>query len=574
MGCLQRVDNSFFSENYSNTKILILIPHQDDEINVAGNLIASFARMEADIYVVYSTNGDYKTDAQIRICEAIKSLHILGVSKNHIIIMGYGDSYNDYNGKHISEVTDGKVKTKSNHDETYGTMDITDYGFEKNKQHSFYNRIAFCNDLKDIIKDIYADLIVCVDYDQHPDHRWLSLAFDEVMGEILKEEDNCYYPYILKKFAYANAFSAKKDLHNINLLATQRPHTADTFNYLRDLLGIGNWDWNNRVRLPVPDGHRKNYFIRKNNLVHAMLAHKSQFMVLHAESIVNSDEVFFERRTDSISYKAKISSSSGCPEYVVDFKYIDTKHIKDKYPIFENCSWIPDKADDKREISLHWDKPQIISQIQVYGNIGSGSLLKKIQIILDDGFFQEVENTQSNINKFDVCIGLHQGINECKIRIIEADENAGISEIECYESEIGPRVIKPFIKILIDGNWSYKQLENKKTRFKLSVYKYMTKEPVMWKITEGNAFIKAGVLIFRKNENKVKVRANIHGSNIFDEVLIERNNIKCIYIQAAQLIDKIWINYFKILEVCMRWFGYVKEKGMFNTIKRAIRKIV
>ena len=81
------VNNSFFENRYHGVRILILAPHSDDEINIAGNMIINLANAKADIYVAYSTNSDFDLNASIRAEEAVNSLNILGVKKDHIIFL-------------------------------------------------------------------------------------------------------------------------------------------------------------------------------------------------------------------------------------------------------------------------------------------------------------------------------------------------------------------------------------------------------------------------------------------------------------------------------------------------------
>ena len=52
--------NSFFDKNYFGTRILILAPHPDDEINIAGNMILNLTAAKAEIFVAYSTDGGRK----------------------------------------------------------------------------------------------------------------------------------------------------------------------------------------------------------------------------------------------------------------------------------------------------------------------------------------------------------------------------------------------------------------------------------------------------------------------------------------------------------------------------------
>ena len=88
----QLVENSFFSQDYSNLCVMVIVPHQDDEINTAGALLSTFVRCGAQIVLVYTTNGDWKYPAARRMKEAIKAASILGISEEQIIFLGYGDS--------------------------------------------------------------------------------------------------------------------------------------------------------------------------------------------------------------------------------------------------------------------------------------------------------------------------------------------------------------------------------------------------------------------------------------------------------------------------------------------------
>ncbi len=562
--------NSFFSENYNRKKVLVLVPHQDDEINVAGNLIYTMSKQGADIYVVYSTNGDYQTDAEIRIKEAFKSLHILGIPKENIIFMGYGDSYNTCEEKHISEVEEGTVESNAGHRETYCTDTVNEFAFTRRGEHSRYNRGEYCKDLKEIILTILADLIVCVDFDQHPDHRWLSLAFDEVMSQILHRSNNDYLPQVLKKFAYANAFCAPDDIRSINLRGTQRPNKNNTLNYLRDIIDYGNWMWNERVRIPVHEDLRINFLIKRNLLVKAMMAHKSQFMALRAGRIINSDEVFFERRTDSISYRADITVSTGDKKYIDDFKYIGIKDIKSKYPYFDDYLWIPDQNDREKSITFDWKNPQSIRVINLYFGI-SEKFVHRFAVKMDDGFYKEYRCESAEIKRIDT--GLHEEIRRLSIIILDSDIDAGISEVEIFSSAEYKRLIKPYIKIVLDGNFAYDELiETSSKGCSIDVYSYGCENLDVEIETDKGIMIQNGKVYWNKKIKKFHIKAKI-SDDVYDEVIVQNNKMHGNYVEFAQKIDRLWISKFKICESLHRWKTYVIEQGMVTTVLRLVEKL-
>lgn len=43
------VRNSFYEQNLKGLKVLVLAPHQDDEINIAGNTIVNLVNCGADV---------------------------------------------------------------------------------------------------------------------------------------------------------------------------------------------------------------------------------------------------------------------------------------------------------------------------------------------------------------------------------------------------------------------------------------------------------------------------------------------------------------------------------------------
>ena len=93
-------------ENFSAKKVMVLVPHEDDEINLAGGVIEEYLKHGSEVYIVFSTNGDgderhdMSKLGNVRIGEAIKALSVLGVPEKNIVFLGYGDGW-DKSGAHI-----------------------------------------------------------------------------------------------------------------------------------------------------------------------------------------------------------------------------------------------------------------------------------------------------------------------------------------------------------------------------------------------------------------------------------------------------------------------------------------
>ena len=74
----------------AETDLLVIIPHEDDELAIAGAMIYGAVQQNMRIKVVFVTNGDYfRQEGTIRIKEAGKALGELGVTPEDIIFLGY-----------------------------------------------------------------------------------------------------------------------------------------------------------------------------------------------------------------------------------------------------------------------------------------------------------------------------------------------------------------------------------------------------------------------------------------------------------------------------------------------------
>lgn len=75
-------------------RVLIIAPHQDDEILAMGGLIQKCVKMNDIVTVLYATNGDYQGSeiARQRYYESINATMRLGISSDCLFYLGYGDT--------------------------------------------------------------------------------------------------------------------------------------------------------------------------------------------------------------------------------------------------------------------------------------------------------------------------------------------------------------------------------------------------------------------------------------------------------------------------------------------------
>lgn len=561
---MNEVDNSFYHQNLSGVTVLVLVPHQDDEINVAGNAIYNFAKQGARVLVCFSTNGDYFVSAKVRIKEAIKALNLLGCSKENIYFLGYGDTPNNSKTGHIFYSHDKIVTSQAGYNQTYADLGYYDYSYKKTQLHSKYNNSSFCKDLKSLILDICPDIIISVDLDTHSDHRMLSLSLDKVIGEILKEYAD-FKPIVLKRFAYCLAYFSKNDFYNINLIENTY------FNEQENKFCVVNksyYVWDNRIRLPIIEGEYGRFIFNKT-IFRALLCHKSQSAVLKAVNIINSDEVFFERRTDSLSYKASITVSSGTGQYLNDFRILNLNDVDSYFMDYKNYLWMPDLQDKDKIAIFRWNNFQSINHIRIYGNVEDCGRIRSLQITFDNGFHIETDTLPKFGKPLDIFFMTQKNVLSCSMKITQYEGSRfGISECEFYCDERKP--IFSFIKILIGDNFAYNYIVSKKEQnILLDIYKYNVKENIKLSVVSGDAIIVNNMLILKKN-NRVVVRAECINSRIFDQIIIERKS--GLEIKFIKFLQKIENNIYIFISRILRKYEFFKNNSIIETIKSIKRK--
>ena len=551
--------NSFFDKSYFGTRVLILAPHPDDEINVAGNMILNLAAAKAEIFVAYSTNGDFENSADVRAKEAVDALKILGVPRDKIIFLGYGDTFNGKGKPHIFSAAK-PTTSPAGHVETYAPKDFIDYAKKTFGRHGSYTRDNFKRDLKSLLLELRANIIFCVDFDSHADHRALSILFEEVLGEILSERSD-YRPEVYKKFAYATAFTAAPDFYATNLRATKKPKLGETDTYDFDFIDRANYVWDNRVRFPVAEVCRQT-LLKDNPVAEAIFAHKSQRNEWNALRILNSDEIFFERRTDSQTFCAKVTATSGDAAKVRDFKIIDTNNIDVCPAQIENNLWQP--SDSQKKIFFEWKEPIQVRQIVIYGNPLDDSpekislrleLANKQAVIDKDKIY--LDNVKNFSAELPVC-GRPLVIDTDKIFVTRAEisavnvgKNFGLAEVEFFANAEPLKKIQPFIKLTVKDNFCYQYaVPYEVDKISLGLYRFHVDAPVKVTAAAGDEDILSEVLTdgelilnFGKATEIVVTAEVIGDPSIYDRAIIRRvGDFAQIQLKVWQWLDKLRVH--------------------------------
>lgn len=302
---------------FSGKRVMVLVPHQDDEVNLAGGVMEQYTRAGSRVFLVYATNGDYNGLAEERSLEALAAAEVMGIPEEDVYYLGYGNQWQPQGeNTHIYFSPDGDALWTSHigATETYGTEAIDCYA------ESAYTRNNFCRDLTALILELRPDVIYCSDYDPHHDHMALDLLFEEVLGEILVQEPD-YRPTVYKGLCYGTAWYAEADFAGTAEPASSRYPDWEYWGRM----GIP-YDWSSRVRLPMGEENRSP-ILSENTVFRALSCFESQEGWSFAQSVLNGDKVFFQRRTDSLLYDAVFYAGQEPVKLWNDFKLKDSEEF-------------------------------------------------------------------------------------------------------------------------------------------------------------------------------------------------------------------------------------------------------
>lgn len=523
--------SSFTYKNvFKGHDVMVFIPHEDDEINVAGATIYGLRQEGFHVICVFATNGDRSYLAETRIQEAAAALKMLGVPYEDIIILGYPDGELDASRSPYAQGV-GHTITVDGHDSTYGIADKDDFPMAEYGKHTPYTRTGFLEDVENLIRTYHPANIIAVDFDSHPDHRACSIALETAIGHILNEKGNTYFPIVLKAYAYNTGFESVADFNSLHLYSTKfnRGRLADPSFETDNPV----YRWEERIRLPVMEPCR-NQSLSRNLIYQALRCHVSQRAFLKANQIINSDQVYWLRRTDNLAFCGTTTASSGNAEAVHDFKMVDVKNIADKKLAFDTCLWEPSSMDKERSITIHFYKTQHISVVKLYGNVNRESRILAGRLVFSNGYSVETGPLEHNGQATDIPIESQNGIKWVTFQVLKTEgPHPGLTEWEIFDH---PCPDMHICKILVNGEFAYHWDMYPGEMAKVGFYTYLENMPVVWKMNDVemtldklNKMIAAGVLTSRIQAVSAQT------GEILDEV----------YLRKASIFDKVKECYYR-----------------------------
>lgn len=562
------VDNSFYDSQFKNKKVMVIVPHEDDDLLISGQVLPSMYKNGADVRVVFATNGDKRVSAYTRQSEACNALEKLGIPREKVIFLGYPDGTQLYVGKKAFSFSSGW-------DHTYAGKGFKDYHFDRFGTHAKYTAENMVDDIESVVLEYRPDYILAIDFDTHTDHRGVSISFEKAMERILKKESG-YTPKVLKCFGYSLAWKSKPDFYALNIKSTvmQDREKNNDPSYETD---VPQYRWNNRVRLPI-DKKSLSHSILRCSEYKALSEHLSQYAYCYSERIINGDSVYWNRRTDSLTYNADISVSSGDASLLNDFRLIGVgnrtagPHVK-----LENCVSRFDKNDAQKTVTVKFDSPKTVSCVSLYDNFGLNSNILGGVITFSDGSKVEVPALNADGSETRVVFEPKHNITSFTFKVTEYEGVAGLDEIEAFENadyDMGFSLIKLKNADTDDYIYNYLITPDEKS-LNLGAYTSDPNAGYTIKIIEGDSVkLEGNTLVFDDDFEKCTVRAELNGDpSTYDQITVKRLSER--ELKSYESFEKVNKTVFKIDTLRLKTKnlfvnGYVYEK--LNDFVKSLEK--
>lgn len=511
------VDNSFYDSQFKNKKVMVIVPHEDDDLLISGQVLPPMYKNGADVRVVFATNGDKRVSAYTRQSEACNALEKLGIPREKVIFLGYPDGTQLYVGKKAFSFSSGW-------DHTYAGKGFKDYHFDRFGTHAKYTAENMVDDIESVVLEYRPDYILAIDFDTHTDHRGVSISFEKAMERILKKESG-YTPKVLKCFGYSLAWKSKPDFYALNIKSTvmQDREKNNDPSYETD---VPQYRWNNRVRLPI-DKKSLSHSILRCSEYKALSEHLSQYAYCYSERIINGDSVYWNRRTDSLTYNADISVSSGDASLLNDFRLIGVGNRTAGPNVkLENCVSRFDKNDAQKTVTVKFDSPKTVSCVSLYDNFGLNSNILGGVITFSDGSKVEVPALNADGSETRVVFEPKHNITSFTFKVTEYEGVAGLDEIEAFENadyDMGFSLIKLKNADTDDYIYNYLITPDEKS-LNLGVYLSNPNAGYTIKIIEGDGVkLEGNTLVFDDDFEKCTVRAELNDDpSTYDQITVKR----------------------------------------------------
>lgn len=172
--------------------LLVVVPHQDDEILIGAGFIDQMLKQKKKVTVAVVTNGDYEcTDyskGRARLKETLAGLKVLGLSAENVLFLGYADTGMPREESFLTALIhteEGeKVFPSSASAVTYGLEEKEDFHYMCCGEHGTYSKNTLIADLQELISRSTPDAILTTHpLDMHGDHEALFYFVKSVLED-------------------------------------------------------------------------------------------------------------------------------------------------------------------------------------------------------------------------------------------------------------------------------------------------------------------------------------------------------------------------------------------------------
>lgn len=350
-------------------KLLVLVPHEDDEALIAAGIIHN-AILEGDtVKVAIVTNGDCNGWNQSlgikRINESIAAMEVLGLSRENITVFGYSDTggfepwtrYADsflYKLYHASSDTQ-VLSSNFGNTQTYGVPEVLDdYHYQKTGEHGSYTRQNFVWDLTSYIEEYMPDRIYTTSaYDRHGDHGYLNVFATDIVRGIV-DRNPAYAPVMYEMIVH----STDGDVLWPVLDRDPSPLQYYTAPANMDEIPLR---WEDRVSVPMPMDMQT--IPRSGNMKNVCLATYTSQYSSWIGSFTKADEFFWAKDFSNLAFRASITASSSTGQapaaYIADGMVGGYLQLPDR-------DWVAENETAGAWVQLDWAEGQSITRIVLH----------------------------------------------------------------------------------------------------------------------------------------------------------------------------------------------------------------
>lgn len=404
-------------------KIMIFSPHEDDETICCAGVIRRAVINSSNIKLVLVTTGDY-TEPKNRIELTTKTMALLGLNKQNIIYLGYGD-YQVLGPAYMSKNKPEKIFPGLKGSQTYGFPDIgvVDYHYQKYHVHADYNYKNIFNDIYTVIKEnLPNDIYLPSPLESHPDHSSTALF---VISAILKIKKAVRYSPTIHEFMVYKDGLPQNSLNALEPILDTESNMDSTSPY----------SWCLRESVPVP---AEMYTpIESGNNLKAQAFSSYDDYLLSFTRFIKSDEVFWKKTISSLSYNATVTSSSEnttTQQYcnnVINGITVGAPYRNGLFGLYTN-EWATLGEMAGAWIKLSWKKPIQSNKIILYDRPNPDDQIVRATLTFSNGSSIEVGPLPNNGSPYVVYFST-KTFNWVKLTVVKGTGyNIGLSEFEVY----------------------------------------------------------------------------------------------------------------------------------------------